>query len=171
MKFPPSKLTKQERDELIFRFFQVLTQIKTPEEAASFITDLLSKPETEMLAKRIKIAELLLEGEKYQNIKEELKVGHSTIARVSEWLREYGEGYRLVLKRAKKLPKIEPQKPVLSGIKRIYPQYYWPEILLKEIVYTASKRRKKRLQKILDKLGEKTRLYKEISRILRQSGA
>lgn len=167
MKFPSSKLTKAEREELIFRFCQALTQIKTPEEAASFITDLLSKPEIEMLAKRIRIAELLLEGKRYQDIKEELKVGGGTVARVSEWLKGYGEGYRLVLKRTKRLPEIEPKKPVLSEMQRIYPQYYWPEILLKEIIYSASKRRKERLQKILDRLGEKTKLYKEISRLLR----
>ena len=162
-----SKLTKKESEDLILRFCQALTQIKKPEEAVKFITDLLSKSEAEMLAKRLKIAELLLEGETYQDIREALKVSHTTVARVSEWLKIQGEGYRLIVERTKKLAKIEPQKPRLVGMKRLYPQYYWPEILLQEIVYSASKRQKQRLQKILDSLGEKTKLYKQLSRLIR----
>lgn len=162
-----AEITKKEREELIFRFCQTLTQIKTSEEAASFITDLLSSAETEMLAKRIKIAEFLLEGESYDEIKKKLKASGGTIARVSEWLRVYGQGYRLIMERMKKLPKIEVKKPSINALKHYYPQYYWPEILLKEIVYSASKRRKEKLQRILDRLGEKTQLYKELSRLLR----
>jgi TrpR-related protein YerC/YecD len=162
-----SIITKEEREELVFRFCQVLTQIKTAEEAASFITDLLSKCEAEMLAKRIKAAELLLEGKSYEEISKKLKMSGGTIARVSEWLKTYGEGYRLMIKRIKKIPEIKVEKPRLSEIKRIYPQYYWPEILLKEIVYSASKRQKNKLRKILDQLEDKSQLYKDLSKLIR----
>jgi len=162
-----SKLTKKESEDLILRFCQALTQIKKPEEAAKFVTDLLSKSEAEMLAKRLKIAELLLEGHTYQDIRDELKVSQLTIARVSEWLKMQGEGYRLIVARTKKLSEIKPIKPSLSGLKRMYPQYYWPEILLQEIVYTASKRQRQKLQKILDTLGTKTKLHKQLSRLIK----
>lgn len=162
-----SKLTKGEQQEIIFRFCQALTQIKKPEEAAAFITDLLSQSETEMLAKRLKIAEELLAGKGYGEIGEDLKVGPGTIARVNEWLKISGEGYRTIIKRLVKMPEIKTNKPRLSSMQRIYPQYYWPEILLQEIVATASKRKKQKLEKILSQLPVKSSLYKNLSKLLR----
>jgi len=162
-----SKITNKEREQLIFRFCQAICQIKNADEAVFFITDLLSRSEAEMLAKRIKIAELLLEGKTYDEVRKKLKASRGAIARVSEWLRGYGDGYRTVLDRIKKLPEIEVQKPSYSNFKRRYPMYYWPEILLQEIVYSASKRRKEKLQKILNRMGEKHQLYKKLSKLLK----
>ena len=99
-KFPRiSKLSKKEREELLLEFCEALVAIKNLKEAASFITDLLGKQEIEMLAKRLKIAKLLLEGNKYGEISDELKVSFGTIARINLWLKTSGEGYRLITKR------------------------------------------------------------------------
>lgn len=162
-----NRLSKKEQEQLISRFCQAITQIKKPEEAAAFITDLLTQSETEAFAKRLKIAEELLAGAKYQDIAKELKVSQTTIARVNEWLKISGRGYRTIIERLKKLPPIDAIPPRLSLLERRYPQYYWPQILLKEIVYTASKRRKERLRKIISQLPKKSKLYKELSTLLR----
>src|SRR3989344_2228694 len=95
------KLSQREQEELLIGFCKALATLKTQEEAAQFLKDLLSKQEAEMLAKRIEIARLLIKGFTYENIKKALKVSYGTVARVSEWLATSGEGYRLVVSRIK----------------------------------------------------------------------
>lgn len=95
-KFPRiSKLSKKEQEELILEFCEAFVAIKNTREAASFVKDLLGRQEIEMLAKRLKIAKLLLEGKKYGEIGDELRVSFGTIARVNLWLKTSGEGYRI----------------------------------------------------------------------------
>ena len=96
-----SKLSSKEQEELLIDFCNAISSIRDSKEAAQFLKDLLSPQEAEMLAKRIKIAELLLNDWKYKRIGELLKVGDGTIARVSEWLKLTGDGYRLIVKRLK----------------------------------------------------------------------
>ena len=159
-----SKLSKSEQGKLILRFCQALTQIKKPEEAAAFLTDLLSESEIEMVSKRLKIAEKLIEGKRYEEIIDDLKVGYGTVARVSEWLRISGEGYRTILFRLDEIREIETIPVRKSEMERRYPMHYWPQILLKEIISAASKRQKEKLQRVLSQLPEKSRLNKDLSR-------
>lgn len=158
-------LSKKELDLLLINFCNVLCQIKEPEEAAQFITDLLSKSEAQMLAKRLKIAEYLIAGDTYEQIKKDLKVSMGTIARVNEWLKLSGEGYRLMVGRSRGKD-LDPIKPRWQGIKRKYPLYYWPEILLKEIVYSANIKQREKLRTVLNQLDEKTQLHKELNQLL-----
>ncbi|OGZ67830.1 MAG: hypothetical protein A3C58_01345, partial [Candidatus Staskawiczbacteria bacterium RIFCSPHIGHO2_02_FULL_34_10] len=96
-----SKLTKSDQEELLMDFCDSLSLIKNSREAAQFLKDLLSPQEVEMLAKRIKIAELLLSGWSYKRIIDYLKVGEGKVARISEWLKLTGDGYRLITVRLK----------------------------------------------------------------------
>jgi len=162
-----TKLTKQERTRLILRFCQALSKIKNPEEAAAFVTDLLSESESEMLAKRLEIAEKLIAGDSYDKICENLKTSHGTVARVCEWLKLSGSGYRTIIERLEKTPEIKYGKMKLSAMERKYPAYYWPQILLKQIVANASKRQKEQLEKTLSQFSTKTQLYRELSDLLK----
>ena len=162
------KLSKTEINHLVIRFCQALAQIKNPEESSKFIVDLLSKSETEKLAIRLKVAEMLINEHTYNEINDKLKVGRSTVARVSEWLKIAGEGYRLIIQRMQNVKEIIPKKMAWSGIKKVYSQYYWPEKLLEEMVYNSTTRQKERLEKVLNKLDIKSDLFRSLSRILRE---
>ena len=162
-----NNLTKSEQTKLILRLCQALAQIRNPEEAAAFLTDLLSQSEINMIAKRLKIAEKIITGSSYEGITDELKVGHNTIARVGEWLKVSGVGYRTIIERLEKLPEIASKPVRLSQMERRYPAYYWPQILLKEIVAGASRRQKERLEKTLSHLSAKSDLYRELSILLK----
>lgn len=162
-----NKISKQEKTEFILRFCQALSKIKNSEEAAAFITDLLSESETEMLAKRLKIAEKLIAGSGYETIRDTTGSSYGTIARVNEWLKISGSGYRTVIERLKNVPEMKFEKLRLSQMERRYPSYYWPQILLKTIVASASKRQKEQLEKTLLRLSSKTQLYKELSALLK----
>jgi len=159
-------LAKEEETNLIIEFCNAVAKLSSTEEAALFIKDLLSKQEVRMLAKRLKIAKLLINNQSYSDISKELKVSSGTIARINLWLSQSGEGYRLALAKAKDVE--APQKPIFSGLKRKYPMYHWPEILLKEIVYSANKRQREKLQNIIGNLDEKSELFRELNSILRR---
>jgi len=160
------KLSPKEETSLIIEFCKIVAVLSNTEEAILFIRDLLSKQEVKMLAKRLKIARYLIEGKTYHDISVLLKVSSGTIARVNGWLNQAGEGYRLAIAKVGEVE--EPQKPFWTGLKRKYPMYYWPEILLKEIIYSASKRQRERLQKIINSLDSKDEMIKEIDVALRE---
>jgi TrpR-related protein YerC/YecD len=70
-----------------------IAQLETREEVKQFFKDLLSESESIMLARRIEVAKRLLEGESYEKINADLKVGSDTIARVQQWLISGFGGY------------------------------------------------------------------------------
>lgn len=170
------KLSREEQQILLIGFCKALVAIKTPEEAAHFLKDLLSKQEAEMLAKRIEIARLLIQGLTYVQIQSSLKVSEATIARVSQWLASSGEGYRLVVSRVR-LEKSSTQdfREELNksfswkNLKRRYPMYFWPELILEEFVRNAKKRQKEKMRSILDKLDDKSRLFEELKILLKDN--
>lgn len=172
------KLTLQDQEKLLIEFCKALVEVKTAEEAAHFIKDLLSKQEAQMLAKRIAIARLLIQGKKYGEIKMALKTSFGTIARISHWLATSGEGYRMIVNRVKpeELEKTEKQELVeelnkpfsWKLFKRKYPLYFWPDILIEEVVKTASKRHKDKLRSILSRLGEKEELFQDLKILLKE---
>lgn len=170
-----NKLSAKEEEQLLIEFCKALVEVKTSEEAAQFLKDLLSRQEATMLAKRIAIARNLIEGSTYEDIQKGLKVSYGTIARVSHWLENSGEGYRMVVKRVKPEKSAEEkyieelEKPVSwKAIKRKHSIYFWPELLLEEIVKNASKRQKERLRNIIGKFDEKSELFERLNSILKE---
>jgi len=152
-----------------------ISKLNNPVEAACFLKDLLSAQEAEMLARRLKIAELLIAGLKYSEISRLLKVSPNTIARIHEWLKLSGDGYRLVIDRIG-----EHKKETAKGsfeenfnqfswrnVKRRYPMYFWPQLLLENIVKAAKENDKRKLCAILNKMDKKSELYNRLNKLLK----
>lgn len=169
------KLSKEKQEKLLVVFCKALVELKTPEEAAHFLKDLLSRQEAEMLAKRIEIARLLIKGFTYGEIQKILKVSHGTIARVNQWLATSGEGYRLIVERVKE-EKSEAQEYIeelekpfsWKRMKRRYPLYFWPDLLLEEFVRSAKKRQKDRMRSILAQFDEKSEVFERLNALLKE---
>lgn len=172
-KFPRKpKLDKRQTQDLVIDLCEAIAATKNSQEAAQLLTDLLGKQELEMLSRRLKVAELLLDEYTYEQIQRALKMSRTTIARVQTWLQNSGEGYRLVIERTKdsKQSRWENAKPLkLSAIKRKYPLYYWPQIALEYWIKNSSKKHQEQMLKLLDKIEEKPKLYKELEQLLRNS--
>jgi uncharacterized protein YerC len=161
------KLNKKQQEELFIRFAKSLALLHGPMEIAQFLKDLLSEVEVLMFARRLQIAELLIAGETYLEISRHMKVSKGTIARVQTWLDLYGEGYRTVIGRLSKHDKPgRVPDDSFARVKRRYPAYFWPQLLLEEIVKSANKREKQRLQKVVSQLKEKTQLSKQLEKLL-----
>jgi len=169
MKYPNRHLQKHQQDEILLEFCHALSSIKKPEEAASFLTDLLGSKEMEMLAMRLQVAKCLHQNLTYHAIKKRLKVSYSTIARISAWIANSGEGFRLVLGRIKTL-KPAPILPDTNwnSLKHRYPSYFWPQLLLEEIVRDSSRRQKAKIKRTLSILRlakKKPALYRQLAKL------
>ncbi len=79
-------------------FFQVISDLKNPEEVKIFFEDILGKAELTALSKRLAIAHYLDKGRSYQNIRETLKVSSATIASVDKMIKK-SPGFKLALKK------------------------------------------------------------------------
>lgn len=161
------KLTRKDHEELTLDLVNAVVGAKSVVNAALFLRDLLTKSEMQMLAKRLRIAKLLLAGLTYENIEEQLYVSHSTIAKIAIWLSEKGDGFRTIIE---KLPKqTETKSSELSdwdSLKRKHSLYFWPELLLEEIVKSANNRQKQRIKDVLSSLEAKSKLHKELGKLV-----
>lgn len=164
------KLTKGQQEELLSDLLIAFQVIRDPTDVAHFVQDLFTKSEIIHLSKRLRIAKLLLVGTSYEDIEKDLHTSHGTVAKVAAWLAEKGEGFRRVLA---KLPKDKsPGAPAPSivetwnNLKRQYPRYFWPEILLEEVVKLANARQKDTLRRVLATLEEKNDMHRHLESLL-----
>jgi TrpR-related protein YerC/YecD len=167
-------LSRKERNEIIYDFIYSIAHFKNVNEAALFLEDLLTESELEFISRRLRIANLLINGKTYQVIRNELHVSESTISKIAVWLSTKGDGFRNVIKSlpSKKISKNDSSHSSWTNVKRKYPAYFLPEILIEEIVNMANKKQKERLFKIVteldDSLKEKSQLHREIESILKK---
>lgn len=164
------KLNKKQRQELMLALCHAITQMKKPEEAAKLLTDLLSPQETEMIAKRLEIAKLLIQGKTYDEIRERLKSGYATIARVNTWLNISGEGFKLAFTRRQKTiikePTIEEKYDPFSwyNFKRRYSTYFGIELFIEELIKQSNKNQRNKIFTILQSMENKPNIFKRVNR-------
>lgn len=95
-----SKRLNSNVKELIFKnLYQLIADLKTPQEARDFLKDFLSSLEQEAVAKRLAIALFLKEGMSYDEIKEKLRVSSTTIATLRERLSKNSRGLKIAFKK------------------------------------------------------------------------
>ncbi len=98
-----SRISKHPNEEIVENkvsniFINSIKNINQTEDVVSFLNDLLSPQERVMLAKRIGVAYLLLNGNyTYDDIKKALRVSQGTIAKIHAVFALQGEGYRKTL--------------------------------------------------------------------------
>lgn len=169
------RMSKRESEELFYKLCVVVSETNKVEDAAKLLRDLLSFTEVEMIAKRIKIAELLIDKKTYREISEELKTSSATIFKVQEWLNVSGDGYRKAIEKTRGR-NIRNDKPLTTydssswaDLKRQLPAYFWPQILLENIIANSNKRQRAKIETVLkqlEKIEEKNPLYERIDKIM-----
>src|SRR3989338_5418277 len=101
------KLSVDTQADLLYDLLSAFSSVRSVEESAKFLTDLLTRDEVRFLSKRLRVAKLLINGKKYREIEESLKISHATIAKVAIWLEEKGEGFREIIRRIPERKRIE----------------------------------------------------------------
>ncbi len=162
-----SKISNKEKVVLFTEFCEALSVLNNSQEISEFLTDLLTKQESTMLAKRIKAAKLLIQGKNYREIQNRLKISQGTIAKINQWLMEAGEGFRLITERTKnKKIKNENQNLPINTLKKRYPIMFWPQLLIEDVIKTMNKKQKEKIRQSLNKLNHKSKLYKQLNKTL-----
>ena len=169
------KLSKREVEDLFYKLCMVVSKTDDIADAAKLLRDLLSSTEAEMIAKRIKIAERLIEEATYKEISEELKTSSATIFKVQEWLNVSGDGYRKAIKKTKgrnlrnDVTLSTYDSSNWADLKRKLPMYFWPQIVLENVIATANKKQQEKIKTVLKqvkKMEEKHPLYARIDKIM-----
>lgn len=160
------KLSINEQEDILFDLLNAFRVLKTDEETALFVRDLLTSSEVKTLAKRLRIAKLLSEGKTYIEVEKIVHTSHGTVAKMARWLSEKGEGFRKVLSRIPKAKEKRGWGSMSEGERFMhrYSIYFWPELLIKEISGGGKKINRKRLYEVLDDLKEKRIISKEIEK-------
>lgn len=97
MQVSKRSLNRYIQKEIFNVLHQLVADIKTSQEAETFLKDLFSETEALALAKRIMVAYYLEHGRSYENIRENLKVSSATIASVDR--KRQSPGFKLALKK------------------------------------------------------------------------
>lgn len=163
------KLSRGDQESLILDLTHAFTQTHNVGEAALFLQDLLTKAEIKTLGKRLRIAKLLLEGMTYDEIAKNLYTSHATVAKIGAWLAERGDGFRKIIEKLPKQKQVEhwTQRSDWDNFKRRYSLYFWPELLLEEVIKSANHRQKERISEVLERLEEKSELHRKIEKLLK----
>ena len=98
MKVKAKNLDKQQIIETLDSLYTAASAVKGRAEMKLFLRDLLTESERVMLGRRILIAQRLIGGETYEDIRGALGVGPCTIAKVERWLQDQMPGYETALK-------------------------------------------------------------------------
>lgn len=101
----PKSLSRQELNEFFEEFWTMVASLETKDEVRNFFRDLLSETEALMLARRIRIAKLLLKGISYEDITKSIHASEGTIAQVHRWLQSGFGGYKASLPRLEQILK------------------------------------------------------------------
>lgn len=130
----PKSLSRKELSEFFEDFWTMVASLETKDEVRNFFRDLLSETEALMLARRIRIAKLLLKGTSYEDITKAMRASEGTIAQVHRWLQSGFGGYKVSLPhleqilekreeaRKKKYEQMVPYS--FAWLKRRYPLHF-----------------------------------------------
>ncbi len=97
-----NQLTNFEKKKYLGDFYTMVASLRNRDEVKMFFKDLLTLSEMVMISRRLQIAQMLLEGMTYEEIKTKLKTGLDTIGQVDRWLNSGFGGYKKIIERHNK---------------------------------------------------------------------
>ena len=98
MQISKKNVNKQVEKRIFKSLYQVLADLRKPEDVEKFLDDVLSETEKTVLAKRLGIAWYLNKKMSYDVIRKDLKVSSATIATVQKGFEKGKEGMKLAIK-------------------------------------------------------------------------
>lgn len=144
------KLSVTEQADLVFDLINAFSLMNTSADSALLLQDLLTESEIINLAKRLRIAKLLLKGETHEEIVRELHCSYATVSKIKIWLDNAGQGLKKVLKKLPTRRKVYlPKRTPGVG-------YGLPKILLHLASAGLEKREREQLENFLQNMRGKT---------------
>lgn len=126
-------------------FWSLIALLEDKEQVKNFLKDLLTHTEMKMLAKRIQIAKMLLEGYNYRDIRNLVHVTDPTIAKISNILAVDGEGLKTAVSFLQKIEQdVDKERMRVSpDIKKKYGLYFLPEKAMTSVKRKLKNKHKK----------------------------
>ena len=90
--------------------YKAVLLLKNEDECRRFFRDLLTEAEIKEFTNRWKVAQMLDNKFPYEKIVRETGMSSTTIARINKWLTKGNDGYKLMLKRFKKIYEQQKRK-------------------------------------------------------------
>ena len=91
-------MEKNSKQNRIDELYQLLADIRDPEEIRALLDDLCTRKEVENMAERVFAAKLLMDGNTYNQVMAQADISSATLSRVSRCV-QYGSGYSKLLKK------------------------------------------------------------------------
>lgn len=89
---------KQEHQARIEALIELLCEVNNKRDCKALLDDLCTTKEVENMAERLHAAKLLMEGNTYNQVMEQVNISSATLSRVSRCV-QYGSGYSMLLKK------------------------------------------------------------------------
>lgn len=93
------QIDPREKYRITNDFFEIISNLKSKKEIIDFFLGLLTPSEAVMMARRIQVAKMIIEGKGYDEITKKLKVSCQTITKIEHWLHDKGEEYDIWITR------------------------------------------------------------------------
>lgn len=90
---------KDWKNEDTDKLFESILSLYSVDECERFFRDLMTVPEIEAFAQRLKVALLLSRGMSYRQISKETGASTTTVTRINDWLERGCDGYKLAISR------------------------------------------------------------------------
>jgi TrpR-related protein YerC/YecD len=146
-------------EAMLSDLFIALSVLSTSSSARLFIADLLGIQEMTMIARRLRIAIMLMHGASFDEIVEDVVASRATVARMSRRLEAGGAGLKLVIDSASEKLKHSKEQEFFNGASHIFltwirahPLYFWPTEMAIETIKklnAAEKKDRKRIKPLL----------------------
>lgn len=155
------KFSRDEQEDLVFDLINAFALVNNPLDSALLLQDLLTEDEIKDLAKRLRIAKLIIAGRTHEEIVSSLHCSFATVTKVKIWLSNAGEGLRKTIKRLPERRKVHIPKR-MPGVGYGLPNIidYYTSVALKN---REQKRTDNFLQNIKSKASLDRDFRKEIS--------
>ena len=98
MQVSKRKINKNLESQSFKLLYQVVADIRRPQEAEIILKDLLKSTELKMIARRLAIAYWLDKGRSYQDIKNNLTVSSATVSKVAQQIKKK-KGFEIALEK------------------------------------------------------------------------
>lgn len=152
------KFSLKEQEDLVFDLINAFALANNPLDCALLLNDLLTEDEIKDLAKRLRIAKLILAGDTHEEIVQEVHCSFATVTKVRIWLNNAGEGLKKIIK---KLPE-RSKTPVIKKTPGV--GYGLPDIIAYYISTALKTKEDKSLKKFMTKMQEKTSVDRDLKK-------
>lgn len=127
------EINPREKYYVIGKFFDIVSDLNSKKDAIDFIIGTLTPSEVLMIARRIQVAKMIINGDNYEEIRKQLRVGYHNIASVQRLLKRKNSGYQKQIESQLLKEKNESGKSgnnMKIGLLKRYPQHKFLSELL-----------------------------------------